>query len=122
MEYRFPFEKLEVWRLAKDFCIEIYGVTRMFPDFEKYGLCSQIRRAAVSVASNIAEGASRRSRKDQARFSQFAYSSMMEVACQLIISRDMKYIADDKYDELRTKLEEITNKLNSLYNYQVGRK
>ena len=97
-------------------------MTRIFPDSEKFGLCSQIRRAAVSVASNIAEGASSRSRKDQARFSQCAYSSMMEVACQLIISKDMKYISDDMYYELRTKLEEITNKINSLYKYQAGKK
>lgn len=94
----------------------------MFPDSEKYGLSSQIKRAAISVASNIAEGSSRRSRKDQAHYTQIAYSSMMEVACQLIISKDMKLISDEKYAELRMKMEEIANKLNALHKYQTSNK
>ena len=122
MKYQFPFEKLEVWKLAKDFCIDIYAVIQMFPDSEKYGLSSQIKRAAISVASNIAEGSSRRSRKDQAHYTQIAYSSMMEVACQLIISKDMKLISDEKYAELRMKIEEIANKLNALHKYQTSNK
>ncbi len=120
MSYKFSFEKLEVWQLSKDFVIEIYKITKVFPSNEKYGLVSQINRAAVSVASNLAEGTSRNSPKDQAHFSQLAYSSMMEVICQLIIARDLSMINKEKYQNLRTKAEEISNKINSLRNYQLN--
>ncbi len=104
MEYLFPFEKLEVWQLAKDLVIGIYRATRLFPESERYGLVSQIQRAAVSVASNLAEGASRTSKKDQAHFSQIAYGSLTEVLCQLIIARELGYLAEDLFYGLRDKL------------------
>jgi len=95
MSYEFSFEKLDVWKLAKNLCINIYDATKGFPDYEKFGLRSQLIRAAVSVVSNIAEGTSRMGSKEQARFTQISYGSMMEVACQLIIARDMGYIAEE---------------------------
>ncbi|WGK63984.1 four helix bundle protein [Croceiramulus getboli] len=79
MAYEFSFEKLEVWSDAKDLVKQIYTQTKKFPDDEKFSLTSQLRRAAVSVGSNLAEGTSRRSKKDQAHFSNLAYSSLMEV-------------------------------------------
>ena len=85
----FPFEKLRVWQSAREFVKEIYFVTRSFPASEMYGLTSQLNRAAVSVAANLAEGSSRTSRKDQAHFSQLAYSSLMEVASLIILSVDL---------------------------------
>ncbi len=88
--------------------------------FEKYGLIPQITRAVVSVASNLAEGTSRVSYKDQAHFSQLAYSSLMEVMCQLIISKELNMINNDDYKVLRIKSEEIANKINSLRNYQLN--
>ncbi len=120
MSYKFSFEKLEVWQLSKDFVKEIYKITESFPKSEKYGLISQITRASVSVASNLAEGTSRASYKDQAHFSQLAYSSLMEVMCQLIISKELKMINNDNYKGLRIKSEEIANKINSLRNYQLN--
>ena len=103
MSYKFSFEKLEVWQLSKDFVKEIYKITESFPKSEKYGLISQITRASVSVASNLAEGTSRVSYKDQAHFSQLAYSSLMEVICQLIIAKDLHMIKEVNYQDLRTK-------------------
>jgi four helix bundle protein len=120
MSYKFSFEKLEVWQLSKDFVKEIYKITKVFPSNEKYGLVSQINRASVSIASNLAEGSARSSPKDQAHFSQLAYSSMMEVICQLIIAKDLSMINKEKYQNLRTKAEEIPNKINALRNYQIN--
>lgn len=122
MGYIYSFEKLEVWQLAKDFIIDIYQITKKYPENEKYGLVSQLNRAAVSIASNISEGTSRTSNKDQTHFTQIAYSSLMEVICQLIISKDLGFISENVYLSLREKAEEITNKLNALRKYQLNKK
>jgi four helix bundle protein len=120
MDYLFAFEKLDVWKLAKDFSIEIYKLTKKFHREERFGLMSQLNRAAISVASNIAEGSSRKSKKDKAHFYQIAYGSLMEVASQLIIVRELGFMADQDYASLRTKLHEISNKLNALYKSQLN--
>lgn len=115
---QFSFEKLIVWQKAREFILALYKSTQMFPGEEKFGLTSQIRRAAVSVASNIAEGTSRKGRNDQAHFSQIAYSSLMEVACQLIIARDLEYIDHESFESLYEKVQELSRMLNALYKYQ----
>ncbi len=111
----YSFEKLDVWRKAKDFGINIYKATKFFPDEEKFGLTSQLRRASVSITSNIAEGSSRKSSKDQARFYMYAYSSTVEILNQLIFSKDLGFLGNDHYKKLREDLEEITAMLNQLY-------
>ena len=120
MTHKYSFEKLEVWHLAKELIKDIYLVTKKFPSEERFGLVSQIQRAAVSVASTIAEGNSRISRKDQGHFSQIAYGSLMEVACQLLISNELGYIDDNDHDRLRKMIESISNKLNALRKYQMS--
>ncbi|MEX2595505.1 MAG: four helix bundle protein [Salibacteraceae bacterium] len=112
---QYSFEKLDVWKLAKDFTIKIYKVTQHFPEIEKFGLVSQLRRAAVSVSSNISEGSSRKGKKDQANFYVYAYSSSIEIINQLIISKELGFIDDETYTELRSDLELITTKLNRLH-------
>ena len=107
MAYKFSFEKLEAWQLYKDFIKEIYKITKDFPDSEKYGLVSQINRASLSIASNLAEGSSRTSSKDQAHFSQLAYSSLMEVICQLIISKELEYISEEELETISKELDSI---------------
>lgn len=116
MNYIYSFEKLDVWQLSRVLVKEIYSVTEKFPEKEKFGLVNQIRRAAVSVSSNLAEGSGRISRKDKAHFVQLAYGSLMEVLCQLIISSDLEYITDAHLSELRSRIQEISNKLNALRN------
>jgi len=116
MDYLFPFEKLEVWHLAKDFVKDIYSIIKIFPIEERYGLSSQITRSAISIVSNIAEGSSRKSKKDEAHYYQLAFSSLMEAAAQLIISRELNYITDDCLSNIRDKIYELSNKLNALYN------
>src|SRR2546428_3481736 len=85
----YPFEKLRVWQGARELAKAIYLTTSKFPQREIYGLISQCDRAAVSVAANLAEGSSRQSRKDQAHFSEIAYGSLMELACLLILCKDI---------------------------------
>lgn len=120
MAYTFAFEKLEVWQLAKEFATQLYKTTNSFPSGERFGLVSQMNRAAVSVASNIAEGSARKGRKDKANFYQIAYSSLMEVTSQLLIAKDLGFVRDDTHEELRTRIFEISNKLNALYKSQLN--
>ena len=120
MTYTYGFEKLDVWKQSKDLVVCVYGITKNFPKEEKYSLVSQINRAAVSVPSNIAEGSSRSSRKEQAHFTQIAYGSLVELLTQLIISQEIGYISNEEYSSLRKRIEELTNKLNSLRKYQQG--
>lgn len=120
MGYNFPFEKLEVWKSSKLVALKTYRITTSFPDQEKFGIVAQLRRAAISVASNIAEGASRFSKKDQAYFSQVAYSSLTELLCQAIIANELLYISNDVYSDLRLEIEKISRMLNSLRKSQTS--
>lgn len=113
INYTFSFEKLEVWQLSKKITINIYHLTETFPDKEKFGLSSQLRRAAVSVSSNIAEGSARKSLKDQAYMMERAFGSAVEIICQLIICCDLKYISNDELQESSVEIEKLTNKLNA---------
>ena len=118
---KFSFEKLEVWNLSRLFTKHIYNVSREFPDSEKFGLTSQIRRAAISVSSNIAEGSARITGKEQARYTEIAYSSLLECLNQIIIAIDLKYLVEKDIDELRPLIDEIANKLNKLRKSQLQR-
>jgi len=111
----YSFEKLDVWQKAKEFTVMIYTITSEFPNSEKFGLISQLRRAAVSVSSNIAEGSTRRSMKDQGRFYVMAYGSVVEMLNQLIISKELGYLGDVEYQKLRNEIEQLTAMINSLH-------
>ena len=87
----FNFEKLDVWQKAIEFADFVYSVTRIFPDDERFGLTNQMRRAAVSICSNIAEGSSRSSRADYASFVELATGSIYEVVSQATISKRQTY-------------------------------
>jgi four helix bundle protein len=114
MEHKYSFEKLEVWKDARIFVTEIYKLTDVFPSSEKYGLISQIKRASVSIASNIAEGISRFSDKEKIRFVEIAYGSVMEVYCQLCIALDLNFITNNQFDIMKKRIECISAKLNAL--------
>ena len=119
--YTYSFVKLEVWQEAKEFTKIIYIITSKFPDNEKFGLTSQIRRATVSICSNIAEGSARKTSKDKAHFTTIAFSSAVEVLNQLIISKELDFLSEEEYIKSRSQLESITNKLNSLRKYQLNK-
>ena len=121
MRYTFSFEKLNVWVNSKELVTEIYKLTRNFPDEEKFGLTNQLRRASISIASNLAEGTSRQTNKDKAHFSTMAFSSLMEVLNQLIIAKDLNYISNSDYNNLRTHIEKISNMLNALRKSQLNK-
>lgn len=114
MNFEYSFEKLDVWQEARTLVKEIYILTELFPITEKYGLSNQIQRASVSVVSNIAEGVSRFSPKEQIRFIEVAYGSLTEVYCQLIIAMDLKYIDEAKLELLKPAILKISNQLNAL--------
>ena len=119
--YKYSFEKLDVWQLSRELVKDIYALTKNFPVSEKYGLKSQINRAAISISSNLAEGAARKTAKDQAHFTTIAYGSLMEMLNQLIISSDLEYISFEELKNIRPNIEKIGNKLNSLRNSQYQR-
>jgi len=118
---QYTFENLEVWHDSRELIKKVYQLTQGFPLEEKYGLTSQIRRAVVSITCNLAEGSSRQSLKDQARFSTLAYGSLMEVLNQLIIAVDLKYLDEDSLKNIRPEIEKISNKLNKLTKSQKDR-
>jgi four helix bundle protein len=102
------FKELLIWKKSRLFCSKIYSITATFPSEEKFGIINQLRRAAVSIPSNIAEGSSRNSNKDFARFLEIAIGSAYEVETQLLISSDLGFINEENTSELIDLLEEIT--------------
>lgn len=118
----YSFEKLEVYQLARKFKIDIKLMSQLFPKEERFDLISQINRASASISANLAEGSGRSSNFDQAHFTNMSYSTALETIDHLHTALDMKYIKEEKYTELRIKLDAILNKLNSLYKYQINNK
>ncbi len=92
-----PHEKLEVWERAVDFVVRVYKLTESFPREEKFGLTSQIRRAAVSVPANIAEGAARQSPKEFSHFLSNAQGSASELATEMLLARRLGYLSEHDY-------------------------
>ncbi|MFO7874373.1 MAG: four helix bundle protein [Bacteroidales bacterium] len=122
MENRqYSFEKLHVWNDIREMIKYIYALTADYPDFEKFGLVNQMRRAAISVSSNLAEGSSRTGAKDQAHFYQLAYSSSMELLSQTIVSLDLNFINQEQHQQLRTYIQGIAYKLNALRKQSLKR-
>ncbi len=121
MAYKFSFEKLNVWVDSKELVKLIYLTTNKFPSEEKFGLTNQLRRASISVASNLAEGTSRNTNKDKAHFSTMAFSSLMEVLNQIIIAKELNFIEEIDYQAIRTETEKISNKLNALRKSQLNK-
>jgi len=110
----FNFEKLDVWHKAIDFANRVYTVTKQFPDDEKFGITSQLRRAAVSITANISEGSGRSSKKDFQHFISIAYGSTNEVMSLLIISQRQNYINNNEFKELKDELVIIARMLSGL--------
>lgn len=105
------FRNYSMWQNSFEICLEIYQVTRKFPSFETYGLGDQLRRAAVSIVSSIAEGAGRRSEKDFAYFLQISLGSTYEVETQLHIAHQLGYISQETLDALLAKINSIEKQL-----------
>ena len=110
-------EKLDVWKKAIDFVVEIYRMTETFPTEEKFGLTSQIRRASVSIPANIAEGAGRESDKDYIRFLSIAQGSTSEVETELLIANRLGFLSNQNYKTARASLDEIGRMNTGLANH-----
>ena len=101
------FERLIVYQRAKAYVILIYSILKNFPKEEKYAMCDQLRRASVSVVSNIAEGTSRNTLKEKIHFLDIAYGSLMETYSQMDLANDLNYISIDELNVVRTHVLDI---------------
>lgn len=109
-----PHENLEVWKKSIEVVLTVYKVTESFPKEEKFGLTSQLRRAAVSISANIAEGAARTSRKEFCHFLSNAQGSASEVETELLIAHRLGYVPSGKYNPLRDSIDEIGRMITGL--------
>jgi four helix bundle protein len=108
------FRELKVWQKARYLVKDIYLLTKDLPDEEKFGLISQMRRASVSIPSNIAEGTGRRTDKEFVRFLDISISSAYELETQLILCLDLDFINEQTFNELEEKVQEIERLVHSL--------
>lgn len=110
----YSYKTLNVYKDAKVLVIAVYNLLKQFPTEERYALCDQIRRAAISITSNIAEGMSRYSDKEKVHFIEISYASMMEVDSQLEISVDLDYIKQEQYFEIEKQINSVGRQLSAL--------
>ena len=111
---KYSYKNLNVYQDAKSLVMDVYKVLKLFPAEEKYALCDQIRRAVISITSNIAEGMNRMSDKEKAHFIGVAYASMMEVDSQLEVSVELGYLTPELYNTLEEKIDCIARQLSAL--------
>lgn len=112
--FKFSFEKLDVYEHAMKLIASVYSLIKRFPDEERFGLCNQLRRAIVSVPSNIAESCGRISYKEKTHFLEIAYGSLLESYCQLQIAVQLQYITEDELQSIRQQFFNVSNLLIAL--------
>lgn len=110
------YKELNVWKQSYSLVLLVYTLTKLFPKDEVYGLTSQMRRASVSIPSNISEGSKRSSKKDFCQFLRIAQGSGAELETQLLLSKDLNYISDKEYTEANLLLEGTMKMLTGLIN------
>jgi len=108
------FKELNVWQKSYKLCLDVYRITGPFPKEEIYGLVSQIRRSAVSVPSNIAEGYGRKTTADYIRFLYIAYGSLCELETQIMLSDDLRFLEPREVESFRADLSEVERMLKAL--------
>ena len=112
--YQYSFEKLEAGKEARVLSKLVYSVSEDFPSSEKYGLTNQLRRSAISVASNLAEGSGKITSKDKARYLSIAFGSLMELVNQIILAKDLDYLDTEQYTTLRLQCDKVAIRINGL--------
>lgn len=110
----YSYQTLNVYKDAKALVVDVYKLLKQYPAEERYALCDQIRRAAISITSNIAEGMSRYSDKEKVHFLEIAYASMMEVESQLDISVDLEYITKEQFATITGSINSVGKQLSAL--------
>ena len=111
---KYNYKDLDLYKAAKDLVLSVYALLRKFPKEEQFALSDQLRRAVISIPSNIAEGSGRNSQKDQAHFYNIAYGSLMEVFSQLDIACDLGYISKEEFNQLELLINEEAKMLSGL--------
>lgn len=109
------FKEVYAWQKAHAFVVMVYQATKEFPQYERFGLCSQFQRAAVSIAANIAEGYRRDGMSDKLRFLNIAQGSLEECRYYILLSYDLHYINADTYNRMNVSIEEASKLLNGYY-------
>ena len=120
MDY-FSYRKLRVYQESKAFVVYVYELLEQFPHEENYAVCDQLRRAVISIPSNIAEGMGRNSLKEQVRFIEISYASLNEVMCQLELSQELNYITKSQLDKAESLYKDIAKMLSGLRNSKFER-
>ena len=115
----FSFERLVAWQESRKLNLSIYKLTKSFPDEERYGIISQMRRASISVSSNLVEGNSRYTSKDKARFFEISYGSLMELLNQVILSLDLEYLKEENYLSVRGEIEKVASLIEGLRKFHA---
>jgi four helix bundle protein len=110
----FYYRKLDAYQLAKTLALEIYKLVNTFPERERYGMCDQLRRAAISIPSNIAEGTGRFSIKERIHFLNISYGSLCETMCQMEIAKDLGYISQEAYSETEDLASRVSMTISGL--------
>ena len=111
---KYSYKNLDVYKEAKVLVMMVYGLLKHFPKEEQYALCDQLRRAVISVPSNVAEGSGRTSMKDQAHFLEIAFASLQEVECQMDIAHDLDYITQGELYTINTQISRVAAMLSGL--------
>ena len=119
MKYIRPYKKLEVYTVGKELVLHVYELLKKFPKEEQYALCDQLRRAVISVPSNIAEGLGRLSEKEQVRFIEIAYGSLLEVETQLERACDLHYISEEDLDGVMALVDREAKLLSGLRSRRI---
>ena len=107
------FKDIKAWQFAHQFVIDVYKHTREFPETERFGLCSQFQRAAVSIAANIAEGYKKLSKPDKLRFFNISQGSLEECRYYILLSKDLGYINNDSFENLDAEIEKVSKYINA---------
>lgn len=115
-EAKYSYKNLDVYKEAKILVMMVYKLLKQFPHEEQYALCDQLRRAVISIPSNVAEGSGRTSMKDQAHFIEIAFGSLMEVDCQMDIAHDLGYITQNELDTICLQISRIAAMLSVMRN------
>jgi four helix bundle protein len=113
----FFYKKVDAYHIAKEYVIFVYSLLKKFPQYENHALCDQVRRAAISIPSNIAEGLGRMAIKERIHFIEIAFGSLAEVSCQLDISESLGYISAEELQEAETRAEHLSKVMSGLKNY-----
>jgi len=117
----FFYKKLDAYKVAKEFTVYVYSLVKKYPSYEQYALCDQLRRAAISIPSNIAEGMGRTAIKERIHFLEISYASMMEVLCQLDISQSIGYISEQELALAESQADHLSRIMSGLRNNLIGK-